>query len=729
MSSRRLNRAVKNEISKTINHFHAINDTRSAHDTHLKSISSGSGSIFTTDSSSSSFLQSCSAQTAQVDHVSDEMEESDVDLIYDDAVSEIGVDEADGENDVLSEDDGENDVLSEDDGENDVLSEEEKASNLAIDIALWVSTFNISHAALSALLLLLRFYFPYLPKDARTVMKTPRSCAVRTVGSGTYFHFAIWPTLSRLKPLLNFFTSNFNACSRKVTNILLQINIDGLPIFKSSSVQFWPILGKVSQPINSEPFLIGIFHGNQKPSNLDEYLHDFVEDVSSLRERPFQFPVDDRHVDVQVDLSCFICDAPARSFLKKTKGHTGYYGCEKCKQRGTWQGKITFPDVGVAALRTDEGFKHGVDNDDPHHSDNIPSPLLRHLDIKMVTQFPLDCMHLVYLGVMRRLLVLWLRGPVDLHIRLSQGVVRQISECLSEFRSYIPREFARKCRDLSEVDRWKATEFRQFLLVSGIVALKDKLKIEYYRHFLLLFVGIYCLANPILVVTHIDYAHECLCQFVRQAAALYGDGFIVYNVHGLTHLANDVRQFGPLDAYSAFPFENFLRQLKPLVRKPQLPLQQVVRRIKEKMHQGLFDMNRGKQLPTDGIPLKEHMQGPIPRLVHADLIVGQFQKIFLNKTCLSIFKGDNCIKIHDYLCLIVNILSIVGHDAPVLVVKKLTKVQAFFDNPFDSRHFGVFKCSDLSAVPEAFPIAEVENKMVMLPHKESFILIPLSVAF
>ena len=52
--------------------------------------------------------------------------------------------------------------------------------------------------------------------------------------------------------------------------------------------------------------------------------------------------------------------------------------------------------------------------------------------------------------------------------------------------------------------------------------------------------------------------------------------FLVYNVHGLLHLADDARRFGA----SVFPFENFLGQLK---RKAQNPIAQIVRRVVE-MH-------------------------------------------------------------------------------------------------------------------------------------------------
>ena len=46
----------------------------------------------------------------------------------------------------------------------------------------------------------------------------------------------------------------------------------------------------------------------------------------------------------------------------------------------------------------------------------------------------------------------------------------------------------------------------------------------------------------------------------------------VYSVHGLLYMVEDVKIHGPLDSYSAFPFENVLERLKKLVRKPVYPL-------------------------------------------------------------------------------------------------------------------------------------------------------------
>ncbi|KAL4710986.1 hypothetical protein ACJJTC_017951 [Scirpophaga incertulas] len=58
--------------------------------------------------------------------------------------------------------------------------------------------------------------------------------------------------------------------------------------------------------------------------------------------------------------------------------------------------------------------------------------------------------------------------------------------------------------------------------------------------------------------------------------------FLVYNVHVLIHLQDDVNLLGQLDNFSAFPFENYLGQLKRLVKSPVNSLTQICRRLSEK---------------------------------------------------------------------------------------------------------------------------------------------------
>ena len=139
----------------------------------------------------------------------------------------------------------------------------------------------------------------------------------------------------------------------------------------------------------------------------------------------------------------------------------------------------------------------------------------------MVTQFPIDPMHLVYPGVVKRIIWLWIKGSITTKCRLGSCIIQEISSNLLLLRDFVPREFARKCRSLSDMKRWKATEFRLFLLYVGPVALKDKIDDETYKHFMLLFTGIYCLTSPSLLKTHCEYAHRILCKFVEHFHTFY----------------------------------------------------------------------------------------------------------------------------------------------------------------------------------------------------------------
>lgn len=91
--------------------------------------------------------------------------------------------------------------------------------------------------------------------------------------------------------------------------------------------------------------------------------------------------------------------------------------------------------------------------DEGHHIGKSPLSGL----VKMVSTFPADYMHLCCLGVTRKLLNIWLKGK-HLATRVPSQTVKAISDKLLKLHSYVPCEFNRKPRGLSEIYRWKATE-------------------------------------------------------------------------------------------------------------------------------------------------------------------------------------------------------------------------------------------------------------------------------
>jgi len=365
-----------------------------------------------------------------------------------------------------------------------------------------------------------------------------------------------------------------------------------------------------------------------------------------------------------------------------------------------------------ACRRTDIDFDEMADEE--HH---LGPSALQPLHIGMVSQFPLDYMHLVCLGVMRRLMLCWLKGPLT--TRLSARKTVQSSQKLMSIVAYVPREFSRKPRSVAEILRWKATEFRQFLLYTGPVVLLHILPETLYKHFLLLSVAISLLVSPKLCSVYSDYANEILRTFVHNALALYGHRMMVYNVHALVHLAGDVQKFGSLDEFSAFPFENALGGLKKLIRKPSCILQQMVSRLSEQV-------NRRSHKLTNVLSFvgkKQHNFGPVPCGV---LNVTQYTDLHTKKFYLSVSSGDNCVAIEDGKpCLIRNILY--SESVVWLVVEYFSVAEDFFDCPLPSSSLSIFHISHLAGSYQTLKADQILYKFVCLPSGQidSFVVLPL----
>ncbi|CAN7944398.1 unnamed protein product, partial [Ixodes hexagonus] len=145
-----------------------------------------------------------------------------------------------------------------------------------------------------------------------------------------------------------------------------------------------------------------------------------------------------------------------------------------------------------------------------------------------------------------------------------------------------PKEFSRHPRIMHEREHWKATECRYFLLYAAPIVLESVLPDDLFSHYMCLHVAMRILSCASSSSGLMDYAESLLEYFVSQTQELYGQESLVYNVHALTHLTNDVRSLGPLDTFSSFPFENHLGSLKKLVRSGNKPLAQMWKRLCEK---------------------------------------------------------------------------------------------------------------------------------------------------
>ncbi|KAK5647869.1 hypothetical protein RI129_002761 [Pyrocoelia pectoralis] len=315
------------------------------------------------------------------------------------------------------------------------------------------------------------------------------------MGSGEFYYFGLIDTLQK-------YTKKLLELEITVDNIDCDFNVDGLPIQKSTRKSFWPILCRINNNNFKEyVFPVAIFCGTSKPP-LHNYLTEFVKELSNILR--VGFVIDGKYINVTVRSFC--CDMPARCFIKNVKGHNAYYGCDKCIAKGEMINKrMTYLELS-APLRTDGHFDKKLN--EQYHKGDTP---LSELKVGLITSFPVDYMHCICLGVMRKLLFLWRDGSRIYRISGDNRVA--LDNNLNLMQNCWPLEFNRKPRTLIDLERWKATELRQFLLYLGPVLLMNVLPKRFYCHFLLLNFAIAILLNINLNKHYNQYANELLKQF------------------------------------------------------------------------------------------------------------------------------------------------------------------------------------------------------------------------
>lgn len=396
---------------------------------------------------------------------------------------------------------------------------------------------------------------------------------------------------------------------------------------------------------------------------------------------------------IVIEVMC--CDAPAKAFLLKVKGHSGFFSCTRCTIEGEYlQNRVCFPYLANGStIRTHEDYV--LMKYEEHHTSHVTSCISSIPNVDVVQLFSMDYMHMVCLGVMRKLINIWMgntKGPIN--VRIPSWKVNQISNALHAIKkNHITKDFSRKPRALIEINRWKATELRQFLLYTGIIVLKNVLSDECYQNFLIL-----CISMRILLSTHhqqyVNYAQKLLDYFVNTFEQLYGSHLISFNVHGLLHLTEDYKKYGPLDNCSTFPFENYMKYLKRMLRKHDKPLQQVIKRYEEQCN----SMKNNNQKNKDVLNLIEK-----------------------KPNCYALTKQGEVIKIDSI------IKSKENHpDTDDNIIGRIFLVKYdFFEIPLKSSKIDIYVVENLSENSKQWTRSDIKNKLLLIQVENKQVVIPI----
>lgn len=555
---------------------------------------------------------------------------------------------------------------------------------------------TLSMQMLDNLLLRLRLLFPVLPKSYKTLLQTPAYLGVQQQPDGSQLWYkGIRANLDNML-LAEYLNDN--------KSVIIDINIDGLPLSKSSKLKLWPILGYLVNTEN-EPFIISLYFGHHDPADVHSYLREFVNELEDLFENGYVWDGSTYPFKIRN----YIFDAPARSLIKCCVSHGGYGACEKCTCVGEYvNDRVVYTDLN-APLRTDYSF---ITQEDPLH--HVGRSILERVHTGMVSQFRLDPFHLVWHGAFKRLLMTWIQwnGPW----KLNKYSRENISNNLIILKDFCPSDFCRPPRSLNDWKIYKGTEERRLCLYDGLLVFRDNLQENIYKNYLLLQAALYILSSPVHVNVLNNFANELLRTFIQHCIKLYGKRFVAYNIHSLCHLAQECAEHGSLENFSSFRFENRLKSIKSSLKSGYKPLQQVA----------LRDLERTKAVK---IKLKAKEKTVYLSHRHEDaeeqLPGTYYQCLSIDNVVLRTGIKDSCFCTTEN----VNILkNIVHQDRRIMLVcSKFQKMDNFYIYPLPSSRLGIVSVSEIDNERLVVQLQNIHAKCWLMPYfdNDSFLCVPL----
>lgn len=386
-------------------------------------------------------------------------------------------------------------------------------------------------------------------------------------------------------------------------------------------------------------------------------------------------------------------------------------GCMKCLVKGKYSdisNAVAFTAIN-AELRTDEAFRSGVYGK-YHHG---PTPLTD-LEIDMILDFPVgDELHLIDLGVTKRFLESWKNGKPMKSLKWSEHMKSEISQYLKSIKR--PLEIHREIRGIDELAYWKGTEYRTFLLYTCIVVLKKYLPLKFYQHFLLYFCSItICSTEYHMDILHI--AEEMLKSFLEHFKVLYGAYYCVSNIHNLCHLVEEVRRFGPLITFSAYPFESKLHNLKMKLRTGTLPLSQIGKRLLEE--ELISNRNFSQEKKRDTLRKKKSNFEPNLNQFFPHNTFSVYEEIELGDFVLNTSEGDRYFLTFDLEIIQIKyiILNVHQNNKLYLYGSAFQSWTDFFCIPFPSRGLNIYQTDYKLCPASLYPIESIKAKMFAVPY-------------
>ncbi|XP_028045643.1 uncharacterized protein LOC114254206 [Monomorium pharaonis] len=373
---------------------------------------------------------------------------------------------------------------------------------------------------------------------------------------------------------------------------------DGIHTGKSNNKTLWPIYLTINElPVserNKYVLLAGLYIGSKDP-NQKVFLQPFINEANKLSTEGFRWMHNGNEIISKVIPLCCIADSVARYQLLNFQSFAAYYGCTFCYQKSerTRRGQRFTISIYPAEERTLESTKKDLletferkdeinKNKRQYRGVKGFSPLMSLNFFNFINGFVVDYMHNILLGVtkLHTELILQYTYKKFWHISESVGishVLSTIDERLLIIRP--PSSITRTPRSIKDISKWKASEWRAWLLFYSVPCFKGLLKKKYINHIAMLSAATNILLQKSMTREEVFRAHKLFLCYMYLFQKYFSEENMVYNIHLLSHICKGVLNWGPLWTHNSFLYEGQNRYLMQLYHSPSNVILQIARKF------------------------------------------------------------------------------------------------------------------------------------------------------
>ena len=356
-------------------------------------------------------------------------------------------------------------------------------------------------------------------------------------------------------------------------NIALMMNIDWFQPYKHRTYAvgvIYLVIMDLPREIRfkrDNSIIIGVIPGpSEPPKTINTYLTPLVTDLLSLwKGLPFKTPTST--VEIRCALLCVACDLPAGRKVCGFLSFVADLGCSRCYcnfgtgifgrrdysgfDRQSWKYRSNSKHRSDVQLTLSCSSKTAREKKESEVGCRY-SCLLQLPYFDAVRMMIVDPMHNLYLGTAKRMFrTIWIKN--FLTDQLTLGKVNSRISSL-DVPSNVP--FHRLPPSI-EATCLTAEQWMIWVNYYSIYCLHDVLPpehLECWRHFVL---ASRLLSKYVISKDDVKVADALLLQFCRHFQSLYGSEAVTPNIHLHNHLADCIRDFGPLASFWLFSFERF----------------------------------------------------------------------------------------------------------------------------------------------------------------------------